>query len=97
MLPRETRQRACNESRNEPCSLSDVFHSLEELHARKVDFVSVTERLEPAGRALAGMPGILDGIQNKSRADLILLSTKTVAVRAPWFRGQAASVTDNLH
>jgi DNA invertase Pin-like site-specific DNA recombinase len=42
-------------------SLSDVFQSLEELHARKVDFVSVTEGLDfttPAGRALAGMLGI---------------------------------------
>jgi putative DNA-invertase from lambdoid prophage Rac len=42
-------------------SLSDVFQSLEELHARKVDFASVTEGLDfttPAGRALAGMLGI---------------------------------------
>jgi DNA invertase Pin-like site-specific DNA recombinase len=42
-------------------SLSDVFQSLEELHARKVDFASVTEGLDfttAAGRALAGMLGI---------------------------------------
>jgi putative DNA-invertase from lambdoid prophage Rac len=59
-------------------SLSDLTHSLEELRAIKVDFVSVTEGLDfstPTGRAMAGMLSIFseferDVLRDRVRAGL---------------------------
>lgn len=59
-------------------SLSDLTHSLEELRAISVDFVSVTEGLDfstPTGRAMAGMLSIFseferDVLRDRVRAGL---------------------------
>jgi DNA invertase Pin-like site-specific DNA recombinase len=72
-------------------SLSDVFRSLEELHARKVDFVSVTEGLDfttPAGRALARMLGIFaaferDVLRERVKAGLAHARTKGKVLGRP--------------
>jgi putative DNA-invertase from lambdoid prophage Rac len=55
-------------------SLSDVVHSLEELRAVKVDFVSVTEGLDfttPAGRAMVGMLSIFSEFERDVLRDRV--------------------------